>query len=146
MAQSPLCRGREALEAVCRTAGAYQDARTAILQGQSCDALKTLRRIGERVPLSAAKAARSCSSGQTSLTAPVADDKYERLPKKRTESAYTYARRLLSEADSRVGEGHHQVAWKLLAEAGKQAVKLSSSKTTRTTTASRTSRASSSRR
>ena len=47
----------------------------------------------------------------------VADDSFDRLPKKRTESAYSYARRLLSEADSRVGEGHHRVARELLAEA-----------------------------
>ena len=133
MAQSPLCRGREqteAVEAVRRAAEAYEDARTSILRGQSWDALKTLRRIGERVSLSAAKAARSCASGQTTLTA-VANDNYDRMPKKPTESAYTHARRLLSEADARVGEGHHQVARELLAQAGKAATGLSSSKATR---------------
>ena len=72
MVKSPLCKGRErkeAIEALHRASQAYEEARAAILEGQSWDALKTLRRIGERVSLSAAKAARSCASGQTSLTA-----------------------------------------------------------------------------
>jgi hypothetical protein len=33
------------------------------------DGIRALRRIGERVALSAAKAARSCAAGQTSLSA-----------------------------------------------------------------------------
>jgi len=60
MAQSPLCKGRdqhEAVDAARRAAEAYEEARSAILEGQSWDALKTLRRTGERVALSAAKAA-----------------------------------------------------------------------------------------
>ncbi|MCB9686024.1 MAG: hypothetical protein H6738_24500 [Alphaproteobacteria bacterium] len=145
MVKSPKCKGRdqkEAVEAVQRATEAYEEARTAILEGRSWDALKTLRRIGERVALSAAKAAKSCGSGQTSLTArtpkPVTTSQaaeqpsgLDRMPKKKTESAYGYARRLLSEASSRVGEGHHNVVRELLAEAGKQAATLSSSKATR---------------
>ena len=80
MVQSPLCKGRdrkEAVEAVHRATQAYEEARAAILEGQPWDALKTLRRIGERVALSAAKAARSCAAGQTSLTA-VAEPKKPR--------------------------------------------------------------------
>lgn len=141
MVQSPKCKGRdqkEAVEAVERATEAYEEARAAILDGRSWDALKTLRRIGERVALSAAKAARSCASGQMSLTArtsravadtPVAETVgLDRMPKKKTESAYSYARRLLSEASSRVGEGHHHVVRELLDEAGRQATKLSGSK------------------
>jgi len=143
MAQSPKCKGRdqaEALEAVQRASEAYEEARTAILEGRSWDALKTLRRIGERVALSAAKAARSCASGQMSLTAHTSRPKVseepqpvglDRMPKKKTESVYNYARRLLSEADARVGEGHHNVVRELLGEAGKQAATLSSSKASR---------------
>ena len=143
MADSPKCRGPErdeALEAVRRAADAYEEARARIVRGQSWDALKTLRRIGERVSLSAAKAARSCAAGQTTLTsrrreepvaAPTRDTGLERMPRKATESAYTYARRLITEASTRVGEGHHRVVRELLAEAGKQAATLSASKATR---------------
>ena len=76
MVRSPMCKGpeqREALDAVGRATQAYETAREAILEGRPWDALRTLRRIGERVALSAAKAARSCASGQTSLTARTAD-------------------------------------------------------------------------
>lgn len=74
MARSPRCRGRdrdEALEAIERAITAYDSAREAIIEGRSWDARSTLRRIGERVALSAAKAARSCGRGQTSFTARV---------------------------------------------------------------------------
>jgi hypothetical protein len=143
MADSPKCRGPErdeALEAVRRAADAYEEARARIVRGQSWDALKTLRRIGERVSLSAAKAARSSAAGQTTLTsrrrdeavaAPTRDTGLERMPRKATESAYTYARRLITGASTRVGEGHHHVVRELLAEAGKQAATLSASKATR---------------
>ena len=72
MVKSPLCKGREqreAVEAIQRAAKAYEDARTAILEGRAWDAQRTLRRIGERVALGSAKAARACALGQTSLTA-----------------------------------------------------------------------------
>jgi len=72
MVQSPLCKGREqreAVESIQRAAKAYEDARTAIIEGRAWDAQRTLRRIGERVALGAAKAARACAAGQTSLTA-----------------------------------------------------------------------------
>ena len=60
---------REAVESIQRASQAYESARTAILEGRSWDAQRTLRRIGERVALGAAKAARACALGQTSLTA-----------------------------------------------------------------------------
>ena len=72
LAESPLCKGkekREAAEAAGRAVEAYEAARSAIAEGKAIDGLRTLRRIGERVALSAAKAARSCAAGQTSLTA-----------------------------------------------------------------------------
>jgi hypothetical protein len=72
MSRSKLCQGkeqREAAEAVERAVAAYEDARKAINAGQAWDAVRTLRRIGERVALAAAKAARSCARGQQSLTA-----------------------------------------------------------------------------
>jgi len=72
MARSPRCQGedrREALDAIQRAVAAYDDARQAIIESRSWDARATLRRIGERVALSAAKAGRSCGRGQTSITA-----------------------------------------------------------------------------
>lgn len=72
LAESPLCKGkekREAVEAIARAVEGFEGARTAIAEGKRVDGLRALRRIGERVALSAAKAARSCSAGQTSLTA-----------------------------------------------------------------------------
>ncbi|MFH1467824.1 MAG: hypothetical protein ABIO70_25795 [Pseudomonadota bacterium] len=74
MVQSPLCRGkeqREAAEAIKRAAQAYEEARGAILEGRAADAQRGLRRVGERVALSAAKLSRSCALGQQSLTAAV---------------------------------------------------------------------------
>jgi hypothetical protein len=76
MTRSPLCQGkeqREAAEAAKRAVDSYDKARSAILEGRSWDALRTLRRMGERVALSAAKVARSCALGQQSLTAAVAE-------------------------------------------------------------------------
>jgi len=72
LAESPMCKGkekREAAEAIARAVEGYEGARTAIAEGKAVDGLRTLRRIGERVALSAAKAARTCAAGQTSLTA-----------------------------------------------------------------------------
>ncbi len=72
MAESKLCQGkeqREAVDAIQRAIQAYDDARIAITAGRAVDGVRTLRRIGERVALSAAKAARSCAQGQQSLTA-----------------------------------------------------------------------------
>ena len=141
MADSPKCRGPErdeALEAVRRAADAYEDARVRIVRGQSWDALKTLRRIGERVSLSAAKAARSCAAGQTSLTSRARKAPMKRvevasagLQRKAGESAYGYAGRLLAEARARLGAGESDGVRKLLTEAKKQAVGLSSSKANR---------------
>ena len=56
---------------------------------------------------------------------------FARMPKKRTESPYAYARRLLSEATARVGEGHHHVVRELLEQVGKVALSLSASKAAR---------------
>ena len=84
MVQSPLCKGREqreAVEAIQRAAKAYDDARTAIIEGRAWDAQRTLRRIGERVALGSAKAARACALGQTSLTA-LASEQEKPKPKR----------------------------------------------------------------
>lgn len=139
MVKSPICKGRErkeAMTALKSAVKAYEEARAAILEGKSWDALKTLRLIGEKVALAAAKAGRNCSAGQTSLTALASEPAgefgdFDRMPKKRTEGAYNYARRLLSEATTRVGEGHHHVVRELLDQARKVVVTLSSSKATR---------------
>jgi len=56
---------------------------------------------------------------------------YDRMPRERGESAYGYARRMVSEANARVGEGHHRVAEDLLKEAERQAASLSGSKAQR---------------
>lgn len=56
---------------------------------------------------------------------------YDRMPRQTGESVYTYARRLVTEANTRIGEGHHRVAEELLVEAGRVAAKLSSSKAMR---------------
>ena len=72
LAESPMCKGkekREAAEAIARAVEGYEGARAVIAEGKAVDGLRTLRRIGERVALAAAKAARSCAAGQTSLTA-----------------------------------------------------------------------------
>ncbi len=87
MVQSPLCKGREqreAVESIQRAAKAYEDARTAILEGRAWDAQRTLRRIGERVALGAAKAARACALGQTSLTALASEQEAPKPKRKRT--------------------------------------------------------------
>ncbi len=83
MVESPLCKGREqreAVESIQRAAQAYEDARTSILEGRAWDAQRTLRRIGERVALGAAKAARACALGQTSLTALAEEKKGQAKP------------------------------------------------------------------
>lgn len=56
---------------------------------------------------------------------------YDRMPRETGESVYTYARRLVTEANSRIGEGHHRVAEELIVEAGRVAAGLSSSKAMR---------------
>ena len=74
LTESELCQGkeqREAARAIERAVRAYDDVREAISEGKSVDGLLELRRIGERVALAAAKAARSCARGQQSLTAMV---------------------------------------------------------------------------
>ena len=70
MARSPLCRGREqkaALQAVEEAGKAYEAAREKIRRGHTWDPDRALRRVGEQVALAAAKAARSCASGQGAL-------------------------------------------------------------------------------
>jgi hypothetical protein len=74
LTESELCQGkeqREAARAIKRAVRAYDAVREAISEGTSVDGLLELRRIGERVALAAAKAARSCARGQQSLTAMV---------------------------------------------------------------------------
>ena len=74
MTESELCQGkekREAGRAMERAVLAYDDVRDAIADGKPVDGMLELRRIGERVALAAAKAARSCARGQQSLTASV---------------------------------------------------------------------------
>lgn len=85
MAESKLCKGkekREAVEAVQRAVQAYDEARAAIQAGKPVDGVLTLRRIGERVALSAAKSARSCAGGQQSLTAGVGEAPATPAPKR----------------------------------------------------------------
>ncbi len=85
MVNSKLCRGkekREAVEAVQRAVQAYDVARGAILAGRVVDGLLTLRRIGERVALSAAKSAPSCAGGQQSLTAAMREAPAKPAPKR----------------------------------------------------------------
>ena len=96
LAESPLCKGkekREAAEAAGRAVEAYEAARTAIAEGKPVDGLRTLRRIGERVALSAAKAARSCAAGQTSLTANGMDKTPTAKPAAPAKPARTLTRR-----------------------------------------------------
>lgn len=56
---------------------------------------------------------------------------FDRMPRDSGESVYTYARRLVTEAGTRIGEGHHRVAEELLVEAARVAAGLSSSKAMR---------------
>ena len=75
MVESPLCRGREKQEAAAaldRAVLAYDAVPDAIAAGREVDGVMELRRIGERVAVSAAKSARSCARGQRSLTATAA--------------------------------------------------------------------------
>ncbi|MCB9746763.1 MAG: hypothetical protein H6740_29590 [Alphaproteobacteria bacterium] len=62
---------------------------------------------------------------------PLIGKRYDRMPRERGESVYTYARRLVTEASARAGEGHHRVARELLDEAGRVAAGLSGSKAAR---------------
>ena len=85
MAESKLCQGkekREANEAAKRAVQAYEDARKAIAEGRPVDGIRTLRRIGERVALTAAKASRSCAAGQTTLTSTVKATPAKPAPKR----------------------------------------------------------------
>jgi hypothetical protein len=85
MAESKLCQGkekREANEAAKRAVQAYEDARAAIAKGRPVDGIRTLRRIGERVALTAAKASRSCAAGQTTLTSTIREAPAKPAPKR----------------------------------------------------------------
>ena len=73
MARSPLCQGKEqktALKAIDEARTVYEATRAKIRQGHSWNPDRTLRRVGDKVALAAAKAAKSCASGQTTLPAP----------------------------------------------------------------------------
>ena len=70
LVKSPLCSGKEqkmAWEDLRRAADAYSQARDAIGRGEKPDIVVTLRRIAERVSLAAARAAKSCASGQQKI-------------------------------------------------------------------------------
>lgn len=77
------CPKEEAARAIERAIRAYDNVREAISEGKSVDGLLELRRIGERVALAAAKAARSCARGQQTLTAMVTDKPVAAEPKVR---------------------------------------------------------------
>jgi hypothetical protein len=64
-------------------------------------------------------------------TDPITGRTYDRMPRESGESVYTYARRMVTEANTRIGEGHHGLAKELLDEAGRVAAGLSSSKAMR---------------
>jgi hypothetical protein len=70
MAGSGLCRGKEQKEAaaaVQKAVETYGEARAAITRGEPFDGVRKLRSIAQSVAIAAAKAARSCAAGQTSL-------------------------------------------------------------------------------
>ncbi len=70
LVRSPLCIGKEkhmALEDVRRAGDAYAQAHAALERGEKPDIVQTLRRIAERVSLAAARAGKSCASGQQKL-------------------------------------------------------------------------------
>ncbi|MCK6529705.1 hypothetical protein L6R50_19840 [Myxococcota bacterium] len=70
LVRSPLCRGAErdeAIAAVRRATDAYEAARKALAEGRTWDAARQVRHVGEKVALAAARAAKSCGAGQTSL-------------------------------------------------------------------------------
>jgi len=76
MASSPLCQGAEqkaALAAIGEARKVYEATRAKIRKGHRWDPDRTLRRVGEKVALAAARASKACAAGQTSLpTKPVA--------------------------------------------------------------------------
>jgi len=88
LVHSPRCQGAErqqAMEALQRAVRAYEDARIAIVNGDPWDAVQTLRRIGERVALTAAKAAKACAHPAPKHTPCSCDAKPEK-PKRRRRS------------------------------------------------------------
>ena len=87
MARSPLCQGKEqtaALKAIDEARAVYEQTRAKIRKGHKWDADRTLRRAGEKVALAAAKAAKSCASGQTTMAPPAKKATKTPAPKKRT--------------------------------------------------------------
>jgi hypothetical protein len=73
MARSPLCKGREqkaALAAIDEARTVYEATRAKIRQGHTWNPDRTLRRVGDKVALAAAKTAKSCAAGQTTLPKP----------------------------------------------------------------------------
>ena len=70
MARPPLCQGAEqkaALKAIEDARKAYEATRAKIRKGHKWAPDRTLRRIGEKVALAAARASKACASGQTKL-------------------------------------------------------------------------------
>ncbi len=90
MAKSPLCQGAEqkvALKAVDEARKAYEATRDKIRKGHRWDPDRTLRRVGEKVALAAARASKACASGQTKLPATAKPAKPKAPPKPKTRSA-----------------------------------------------------------
>ena len=89
MARSPLCRGAEqkaALKAIEEARKAYEATREKIRKGHRWDPDRTLRRVGEKVALAAARASKACASGQTKLPSAATPSKPKAAPKSRTAS------------------------------------------------------------
>jgi len=100
MARSPLCQGAEqkaALKAVDEARAVYEKTRAKIRKGHKWDADRTLRRVGEKVALAAARAAKSCASGQVTLpTSPPAKP----APKKPRKKAAGAKKKKTGEVDA----------------------------------------------
>ncbi|MCK6527655.1 hypothetical protein L6R50_08860 [Myxococcota bacterium] len=70
LVRSPLCRGderEEAVRAIRSATTAYEAARKAVSEGRTWDAARQVRYVSEKVALAAARAAKACAAGQTSL-------------------------------------------------------------------------------
>ena len=74
MSGAAMCRGKEQKESVAaveKAIASYTEARDAIARGEPIDGVRKLRSIAQWAAVAAAKAARACAAGQTSLTASV---------------------------------------------------------------------------
>lgn len=74
MSGAAMCRGKEQKESVAaveKAIASHTEARDAIARGEPIDGVRKLRSIAQWAAVAAAKAARACAAGQTSLTASV---------------------------------------------------------------------------